>query len=94
MPSGTLLTRPGTTTTLIQVWLKKGRSLESRHHLGVSTWDKPAELEGIDFTDPVPDIEQVKENIKASQALEPLSPVNEELDYNDIIQELDAGMYL
>merc|ERR1719350_688535 len=58
---------------------------------GVSTWDKPAELEGIDFTDPVPDIEQVKENIKSNQELNPTSPVNEELDYNDIVQDIDAG---
>jgi hypothetical protein len=63
-----------------------------RGSLGVSTWDKPAELEGIDFTDPVPDIEQVKENIKSNQALTTTSPVNEELDYNDIVQEFDAGM--
>merc|ERR1719350_2527619 len=55
---------------------------------GVSTWDKPAELEGIDFTDPVPDIEQVKETIKANQVLQ---TVNEELDYNDIVKEIDGG---
>ena len=60
--------------------------------LGVSTWDKPAELEGIDFTDPVPDIEQVKENIKSNQPLNPKSPVNEELDYNDIVQDIDSGI--
>ena len=58
----------------------------------MSTWDKPAELEGIDFTDPVPDIEQVKENIKSNQALNPKSPVNEELDYNDIVQDIDSGI--
>ena len=57
----------------------------------MSTWDKPAELEGIDFTDPVPDIEQVKENIKSNQASNPTTPVNEELDYNDIVQDIDSG---
>ena len=57
----------------------------------MSTWDKPAELEGIDFTDPVPDIEKVKETIKANQVLQ---TVSEELDYNDIVKEIDAGMVL
>ena len=66
--------------------------LTSMNYSGVSTWEKPAELEGIDFTDPVPDIELVKETIKANQALESNKPVDEELDYNDIVQEIESGV--
>ena len=32
---------------------------------GVSTWTKPAELEGIEFTDPVPDITAAKQKVSA-----------------------------
>ena len=31
---------------------------------GVSTWSKPTELEGIEFTDPVPDIVTAKQKVK------------------------------
>merc|ERR1719189_1946826 len=36
---------------------------------GVSTWTKPAELEGIEFTDPVPDITAAKQKVKAAHKL-------------------------
>ena len=32
---------------------------------GMSTWTKPAELEGIEFTDPVPDITAAKQKVTA-----------------------------
>ena len=35
-------------------------------HSGVSTWTKPTELEGIEFTDPVPDIKTAKQNVKVN----------------------------
>ena len=50
---------------------------------GVSTWEKPAELEGVEFTDPVPDIQQVKQNLAAVQ---PAPITNSILD-----NEVDTG---
>merc|ERR1719220_1103494 len=40
----------------------------------VSTWTKPTELEGIEFTDPVPDIKTAKENVKAAHQAMSLPP--------------------
>ena len=33
---------------------------------GVSNWSKPEELEGIEFTDPVPDINAAKVKVKVN----------------------------
>ena len=35
----------------------------------MSTWTKPRELETIEFTDPVPDIEAAKKKVKAAHKL-------------------------
>ena len=42
-----------------------GIDLMSYAAAGVSTWTKPAELEGIEFTDPVPDITAAKQKVTA-----------------------------
>ena len=36
---------------------------------GVSTWNKPKELETIEFTDPIPDIEAAKKKVQAAHKL-------------------------
>ena len=58
---------------------------------GLSTWQKPPELKDIDFTDPVPNIEQANENMKANQALNSVSSLNE-LTSNSVNEEIDEGI--